>query len=122
MIRLRQSDPEAFNLRLRDLQLARTAFALARDYRRAADDEPAIREVLEARMQDALAERFEVRQAIRRRELTALESRLTDFRERLDADRQNRDQILEDQLARLTRATATSTEDRKPPATRPGNP
>ena len=92
-----------FELRVEDIRLARQTATLADQYRQArTEDDDQTTTNLEEQLRDALAERFELRQRIREREITDLEDRLVVLREQLDEQAQNKDAQIDEQFERIT--------------------
>lgn len=108
-LRLKEWDPEMYDLRVDDLRLAHATHRLAERYRRAVeprgDDEPApepdaraMREELETLVE----EHFEVRQRIRERELAALERRIEQLKQELDEREDDQREWVERRVEDLT--------------------
>lgn len=102
-LKLREFDPDMFELRVEDIRLARLTMATAEEYREArADGDAEAIDAIEARLLELLAERFELRQRIREREIADLEERLAMLREQLEEQADRKDAEIEKQFERIT--------------------
>lgn len=113
-LRLREFDPAMFELRVDQIRLARLTMSVAGEYQRAweQDDTEAIA-TAEARLRDLLAERFELSQRIREREIAGLEDQLLVLREQLEEQADRKDMEIQQQFERITRQCE---DDRSPDA------
>jgi DNA repair exonuclease SbcCD ATPase subunit len=103
LMELREENPELYELRREDLLLARESRELVRELQqvRRADGEAEAERIRE-RLRDVVTRHFEVRQALRERELEQLERRLEALRDELEQRREERDELIEQRLEELT--------------------
>lgn len=104
LIRLKHGDPVMFDLRIQEIKSARDAMRLAQAHVKA-DGEPAKEEVAK-QLRQSLAALIDVRNDIRKHELTLLEARIDEMREQITEDAKNRDSILQQKFDRITRWAA----------------
>lgn len=102
LMQLRQRDPEVFKLKVEDFRTARRSYELARrlrQARQAGDD--AARSAVEKDLRELITHHFEVRQAIRQRELAKLSDELERLRKQFEERQAARDRIIEHRLQTL---------------------
>ncbi len=101
LIELRADEPEHYRLRVRDMRYKVEAFKLAMQVRRAAPEDPERAQALRGELHDMIDKHFEVRQALRERELHQLERRINELREELAEHRSRKAELVEQHMARL---------------------
>jgi uncharacterized membrane protein YccC len=90
-MRLREGDPEAFRLKIRELTNSAVVFEAMRAFRDAHQAEPAVRTEREQALRAALAEQFAIRRETLARDIDSLSKRLDRMRadlEKGEADKQ----------------------------------
>lgn len=102
LVELSERDPEMFELRMGDLQLGRISLDLAERVRaaRAADDRDAEHR-LRSELEHTVARHFDVRQAIREREIENLKQRLEAMEDRWEDRDDDRDDLIEQRVSEL---------------------
>ncbi len=96
--RLRERDPEMYELHQRDLELERACHELSEEYARAGE---ARREDIREELNTLVGEHFEVRQQRRTIELERLEKELSRLRESIEARQDAREMVIERRLKEL---------------------
>jgi hypothetical protein len=79
-MRLRDGDPEAFRLRIRELTNRAVVFEAMRAFRDASDAEPVVRTEREQALRAALADQFAIRRETLSRDIDSLSKRLEGMR------------------------------------------
>ncbi len=102
---LREHDPEAFELRRRELQISREIFQLLRRVAGAAPDDLTadMLEDIQNRLEVLLAQQFEIRIQLGQRHIERLEERLEKLRAEINNRLERRDQLIDDRAAELLR-------------------
>lgn len=96
MANLRENDPQAYELRVRENELGIEAMHLARKARHAADDDDEqAREAVRQELKQILEQQFEVRTQLLEHEMAQVESRLEKLRDQLGEQKQQREQFIE---------------------------
>ena len=91
-MRLRESEPDTFRLKIRELTNSASVFEAMRAFRDAPEAEPAVRAEREGALRQALGEQFAIRREILARDIDALSKRLDGMRAELEkgeADKQD---------------------------------
>ncbi len=106
--RLKEHDPEMFELKKQDIVLGRETRELAAELREARQrgDEKAVQQST-ARMRELVRKHFDVRQQMKVHELEAIERRLEMLREQLKERAAQREQVIESRVEELTGQTDT---------------
>jgi len=99
MVQMQQTDPEGYELHLRDAKLDRESQEIARRLR-AADGREA--DKLHGQLRDVLAAHFDVRQQIRERKLAELERQIEQLRTQIETRAESRDRLVEQRYSELT--------------------
>jgi len=99
MERLRETDPEMFELEQNDQQLDRASHELAEQYRRAPEG-PA-RDELRARLQESVKQHFKTRQMRRELEVKRLQAQLERLRGAVERRAKDADTIIEQRVSQL---------------------
>lgn len=99
MDRLRQEDPEALELRKRELDFERQEHELAQAYQRATDEKE--KKAIEGQLKEVLGKHFDLRSENHKREIKRAEEELARLRERLATREKNRAEIIENMSLRL---------------------
>ena len=97
--RLRESDPEMFELEQNDQRLDRESHALAEQYRRATEG-PA-RDELRAKVQETVKQHFKARQERRELEVKRLQAQLERLRGAVERRAKDADTIIEQRVSQL---------------------
>ena len=102
LIDLKERDPEMYRLRIRDIQLNRETRDLARAVQaaQAADREDEADDLIET-LEERVTEHFDVRQALRERELDVLRERIERMQEELEDRADERDDLIEERVEGL---------------------
>jgi len=100
MTRLKEVDPEAYELRKRDYELERKTEELGKRIRDTPDGEQ--REEMRRRLSELLEEQFELRMQMREREAKRIEQELKEIRALLERRRQQQVEIIQRRLDQLT--------------------
>ena len=102
LIDLQERDPETYQLRIRDIQLNRETRDLAKSVQAAlaADREDEADDLTET-LEERVTEHFEVRQALRERELDVLRERIERMQEELEDRADERDDLIEERVEEL---------------------
>ena len=105
LINLKERDPETYRLRIRDLQLNRETRDVARAIQAAgaADREDEADDLTET-LEERVTEHFDVRQALRERELDVLRERIERMQEQLEDRADERDDLIEERVEELVGA------------------
>ncbi len=99
---VRSHDVEGYEMRIRDIRLARRAADLADRIIEARHERDSERESsLEADLREVLAEHFDLRQQIRRREVEQIEKRIGQLKEGIEKRQGQREQIIERKIEQL---------------------
>ncbi len=99
---VRSHDVEGYEMRIRDIRLARRAGDLADRIIEARQERDSERESrIEADLRDVLAEHFDLRQQIRRREVEQIEKRIEQLKEGIENRQDQREQIIERKIEQL---------------------
>jgi hypothetical protein len=101
LVYLKRTDPELFDLRVKDFRFYRDMRRMAGEYDKALkakDDSKA--KSIEASLRDLLTDRFEVRQKIREHELARLTKHLEDLKAEIGSEASAKDHIIQGQLDR----------------------
>ncbi|MEM8738380.1 MAG: hypothetical protein AAGG38_07890 [Planctomycetota bacterium] len=103
LVQLKARDPAMFELRITDLKLERDTRFLAQQARQAsqADEKDRYRDLVD-QIEVKVAEHFDVRQAIREREIESLKQKLESLEERLDQRGDDRKDLIEERVKELT--------------------
>jgi hypothetical protein len=104
LVQLKERDPEMYEMRMRDLKLNRESWRAAKALREAkAKDELSWerKRELEEQVESLVKEHFEVRQAIRERELQKLRDRIEELEEQLDKRSDDRRDLIEQRVEQL---------------------
>ena len=99
---IRSRDPSGYELRIRDIRLARRATALADELaqaRHARDRERAAE--LEKKLRELVGEHFDLRQRIRRHEVEQFEKRIEQLKQGIETRQEQRDTIIQQKLREL---------------------
>jgi len=100
---IRRSDPDLFKLRVEDYKIARSSVVIARDLRKAKESkDDAKAKELDQQLRKKLEDHFNVRQQIRERELARLQKQVEALRERCDAKKKNKDDVIKKRYEELT--------------------
>ena len=103
MVRTKTSDPDHYKLMVDDQKFNHRSWALAKQHRDATKEKKTeVAEKALADLRKVAEEHFEVRQKLRERELTELEKRLVELRKRLVERKEKRQEMIDDQIKRLT--------------------
>lgn len=111
-LRLKERDPEMYQLRVDDLRLSREQWVLGKQLReaKAAEEkhEPTKGDIdaIDEKLEQVLAAHFDVRQKIRERELAGLEAQIERLREELEKRADERDELIEKRKEELTEKDA----------------
>ena len=102
LLHLKDRDPQMYELRVEDLRLTYESRHLAEEYQRLLrEDEDNAAEDVRDELMELIESHFDVRQAIRERELARLEQRIEDLREQIEARADDRDELIEQRAAKL---------------------
>ncbi len=102
LVRLRNDDPEMYDLRVRDLRLFKRSVVLATEARSAAEegDDNAADDLTDT-LDDVVEEHFDVQQEIRALELERLEARIEALKDAHDERDRNKRDLIEQRTQRL---------------------
>jgi hypothetical protein len=102
LVNLQRQDPAMFELRMADIDLGRATQALALQMRDARErEDKSTHRDLHDRLEDLVAEHFDVRQQIRQREIDLLKQKLESLEERLDDRDDDRRDLIEQRVEEL---------------------
>ena len=100
--RLKQDDEEAYRLRVADHQAKLETVRLAWKIRQARDaDDAQLARQLTAPLRDHLDRQFEIREALRKKELAHLEQRIDELRKELAEHRARKNELVDQSLERI---------------------
>ena len=102
LVTLKQHDRESFDLRMADIDLGRRADVLAKKWDKAKADGNADQAgELEQQLETTIAEHFDIRQQIRRKEIDYLQWKVDSLEKRLDERQSQRDTYIQQRLDEL---------------------
>jgi len=98
---LKENDPDHYDLLVKERDLTKESFELARAYNEAADD--AEREEAHAALRNILGELFDVRMRLKQKEVERIEKDIAKLKKQIASRRENRDKIIELRALEMTR-------------------
>jgi hypothetical protein len=102
MMYMKQSDPEGYELHIRDAKLDRESHELSRRVREAQGRDA---DAMRAELRAVVAEHFDVRQQINERKLAALERRIAELRQQISARAEAREELVDQRFGELVGAS-----------------